>query len=228
MASRGRTPERRGDVRTWSIDKCPGGYQETGHLAGPIHWLECHDAWPTRPCLKKLGITDRLCPGCEKGVVLYDAGYTPLRRHDGRRMCVVLRESQFPIADKIGLSGRVIWGRNKGVGENTWVLPWDSGPTWFQLYGDERADADLTLWLPVLWSMEFTAGPLRRYFASQCQGTVTAAPVEPPADPFPVDAPPELLARDRERRAQLAAREGRLVNLEDALPRLKPGTNGTH
>jgi hypothetical protein len=197
-------------------------------MDGPIHGLICHASRKSRPCLKALLGEGASCAFCLQMMKPRWIGFVPVRREDGRPWIIAIGASRFEVADGIKPGSRVSWGRDDGTGQGVWILPRDKGAEWRVYYPDIQPVADLCEPLATLWETPALVPDLRRYFAEQCQSSVTAEPVEPPADSFPVDAPPELVRIDRERRAKLAERDARLGSLDDAMPRLTPKKNGTH
>jgi len=156
-------------------------------------------------------------------------GYVPLRRHDGRPFVVLIGESAQSVVDRIPPGSRVKWGRDKGAGESVYVLEWNSGHPWRYYWPAVLPDADLVAWLVRLWRLPDLAPALKELFVSQCQPAVTDAPPAEAKPEYPADAPPELVARMRERGQAVQVEEARPLDLDQfGFPLPSQNGNGKH
>lgn len=228
MATRGRPPRGGRSERTYTFDRCKAGTKESGWLAGPIHWIECHEGGLTKPCEKVLLGNDARCPGCDSGLSIEGKGYVPLRRHDGRPFCVLIGKGAYDVVNRIAPGSRVFWGRREGIGENVFVLPRLAGEEWSYYWPDVRPDDDMSAWLVRLWTLPHLLPALRAWLAVECHPADTPAPAAgggAPAD----DIPPALLRAQMEQRAQWARMQvENAAALGGLIDRTLPSSKGTH
>lgn len=165
MSHKGTAPKGGTDARSWTFDKVGAGCVRSGWLAGDIHGIVCHCSGASKPCRLQLPGDCGPCPECDAGKGTAWVGYVPLRREDGRPICVCIRESTFEIAQSIKPGERVQWGRDEGRGESVWILPRATGHIWRHFYGDQLPNADLTAWLVRLWKLPDLLPAVRLHFS---------------------------------------------------------------
>lgn len=225
MATRGRPPEGSAGKVTRSFDNVKGEGIRHGWLDGPIHCSECHASRRTKPCMKWLYGPDAKCEGCAGPFRARWMGWLPVRREDGRPWIVVISAARFEVANGIRPGSRVSWGRDQGDAQGVWVLPRDKGATWATYYPELKPNADLTEPMATLWGMPEIIPALRAIWAVECQPTVTDAEEGSAELSYPPDAPPELVARARERGRSVGASSAAAEGIGSVLDRV-PGKNG--
>lgn len=225
MARRGRTPERGGELHSWTFDHCRDGKPKTGYVAGPLHWLLLHDAKPSKPCLVPLYGPGTRCPYCQAKHELYEGGYQPLRDMRGRAWVVLIRETHERVVSRLTPGQGCRWGRAEGKAQGCYVEPWPVTPEWDYWYPDMRPAADLSRWLPVLWGLRDLTAAVAGFFAAG-DGGASDSPLSPSPDAPGESVPPELARIRREQQAGRAIRrDDGPARLGDVLP---ADRNGTH
>lgn len=195
MGQRGRTPEEGKRGVTYTHDKCNDGKQRRGWLAGDVHVLLCHvGKGKSQPCERELLGTNHRCPGCMEQRALEDIGYVPLRREDGRPVCVLVRKATIPFVAKIKPGTSVLYGRASDQFEGVYVITSPKQVPWSHYY-DYKPDDDMSYWLPLFLKTPHLAPVMRELFqVSECQPVVTEpvpAPVEERMRPATLPAPTE-------------------------------------
>lgn len=183
MGIKGKAPETGSRGVTYLFDKCSDGRERRGWISGDVHVLTCHvGRGRTKPCERILLGTNAPCPGCEERRAVEEVGYVPLRREDGRPVCVLIRKTTIAFVAKFKRGSSVVWGREPERFESVYVRPALKEQRW-EHYFDYGPNDDMGYWLPLFFSTPHLAAAMRDYFgANQCQSVVTEplpAPVEP-------------------------------------------------
>lgn len=167
MGLRGKPPREKGDgAGNWTHDRCPGGSERTGWLAGDIHGLECHPSERTLPCVKDLIGPDARCEYCEvKRWIPKWLGFVPVYRHDGRPMVIVIQDWHREFVQAIPLHRPIVWKRARGEGEGIEITLADSTRPWISTLPERNRPADLSLWLARIWRRPDLAPYLVKRFA---------------------------------------------------------------
>ena len=184
MASRGRTPEKGLRIRTWSHDRCNEGKERTGWLSGDMCVLLCHvGKGKSKPCEKELLGPKAKCPGCAEGRPREDLGYVPLRRDDGRPMCVVIRKNKLEFVEGLKLGSCITWGRDEGRFEGVWIRLSMKGVPWHKLYSEPPRD-DLSGWLATFFGTPHLHDAMKVYLSPHATEQPADEPIPDPVEPI--------------------------------------------
>lgn len=189
MGMKGRTPEKGQSGRTFTHDRCGDKEERYGWLSGDVHVLMMHvGKGRSKPCERGLQgcACDKTCPGW--GRPTEEIGFVPLRRNDGRPVCVLVRKAKIDFVAHIRPGSSVVWGRQPDRFEGVYVRPATKELPWSH-YFSGKPDDDMGYWLPMFLGTPHLADAMRAWFAKgECQPVVTAA--EPLPAPVVASVPP--------------------------------------
>lgn len=228
MGKKGKTPEKGQGGRTFTHDKVSDGDERRGWLSGDVHVLVMHvGKGRSKPCERALVgcACDKTCP--QFGRPTEEIGFVPLRRDDGRPVCVLVRKAKIDFVAHMRAGSTVVWGRMPDRFEGVYVraalkeLPWAN-------YFSGKPDDDLGYWLPMFLGTPHLADAMRAWFASEeCQPVVTEplpAPIaEVPVEPVMVPAATEPV----DERGLGVALDKTLDKLRAKQRRMRAEQNGT-
>ena len=226
MAIRGRRPQSGPRGVTYLHDKCRDNALRKGWLAGDVHVLEMHvGRGKSRPCEAILLGAGQQCPGCAECRPVEAIGWVPLRREDGRPVCVLVRKATIDFVAQIERGSAVYWGRAEGRFEGVGITPRVEKVRWEMYFSGQPTD-DMSYWIPQYLATPHLAAAMRELWRSgECQPVVTQplpAPVAPiPSEPKGAVSPVKVLeaeiatpaldatlVRLRRKQAALKIREG--------------------
>jgi len=199
---KGKRPEEENRETHWTHDKCPGGTERTGWIAGDVHVIPCHISRATRPCLSRVCGKGVRCAPCTKHQYPTPTGFLPVFRDDGKPLFLIVYEHQFDRIEPLKFGAWVRWGRERGAGETVWVRAEAGGSRWVSSLPDRNQPADLTRTLCLIWDMPELRSPLLAYLNRPCQPAVTP-PAESIADEIP--GTPEWVRRTQQVAAETHA-----------------------
>lgn len=228
MGKKGKTPEKGAGGRTFTHDKVSDGEERRGWLSGDVHVLVMHvGKGRSKPCERALlGCTcDKTCP--QFGRPTEEIGFVPLRRDDGRPVCVLVRKAKIDFVAHMRAGSTVVWGRMPDRFEGVYVrsalkeMPWSN-------YFSGKPDDDLGYWLPLFLGTPHLADAMRAWFAAdECQPVVTDT-LPTPVEPVRLEPLAATADADPAMRAELsAALDKTLDKLRAKQARLRVGQNGT-
>lgn len=189
MAIRGRRPQNGPGGVTYLHDRCRDPGLRKGWLAGDVHVLEMHvGRGKSRPCETILLGQGAQCAGCKEGRPVEPIGWVPLRREDGRPVCVLIRKATIDYVAKLDRGSAVYWGRADGRFEGVGITPRPEKVKW-ENYFTGMPNDDMAYWIALYLQTPHLMAAMRELWrAGECQPTVTD-PL-----PAPVAATPPMAA----------------------------------
>lgn len=200
MGLRGKRPQSGPEGVTYLHDKCRDPGLRKGWLAGDVHVLEMHvGRGKSRPCEQLLLGAGTHCPGCAENRPVEEIGWVPLRREDGRPVCVLIRKATIPFVAQMEKGGAVYWGRAEGRFEGIGITPRPERVKW-ENYFTGMPNDDMGYWIPLYLQTPHLAAAMRQLWrAGECQPVVTPAePLPAPVVVSVLPAPAPAQSPDRE------------------------------
>lgn len=200
MAIRGSRPPGEGRDRNWHSLTLERGDSVVGWVAGPVIGVTAHVSSRTKPCLRAYHGPSAVCPGCTRGAAVGWIGYLPIYRARDEWRCVLrIHEDQIPTCELIGHHEQIEASMPMEESAGVQVRRMLSGVYYTPARASRRAPADISDWLPVLWSLtgEITGALLLRGpLADLTHAAETVPPAPPPAPPPPAPPPPVVAMSD--------------------------------
>lgn len=158
MATRGARPPGGARERQWESLTLKEDQRVTGWIAGPAVGARIHPppfkGGRSKPCIRAYCGRAANCVGCERGQKLDYLFYQPIYRESDDRRCVIrVHDDQLTILDRLVLHDYVTAHKPEQVSVGVQILKRPTQVTYTTTIATRRTEADISDWLPVLWSL---------------------------------------------------------------------------